>query len=72
MAGRESAHGNKIVKKLFKQIEQLGFTIIHRKNTYVITPPKHITGRVYYTHGTIQCVKPLKADFKKLYNVELD
>ena len=42
------------------------------RNKYKITPPPHLGTRVYFTHGTTKAIKPLCADFKKLYNVDLD
>lgn len=65
-------HANKAVKRLFKQIEALGFEIIARKNGFVIYPPKEIGGQPYYTHGTQKAIKPIVKQFKKIYNVDLD
>jgi acetolactate synthase regulatory subunit len=64
-------HGNKEVKRLFREIEKLGFTVVHMKNNYKIYPPNK-DGRVYITHGTPKAVKAIYADFRKLYGVELD
>ncbi len=67
-----AAHAHKAVKRLFRQIESLGFEIIARKNGFVIYPPKEIGGQPYYTHGTLKAIKPIVKQFKKLYGVDLD
>lgn len=67
-----AVHAHKAVKRLFKQIEALGFEIIARKNGFAIYPPKEIGGQVYYTHGTLKSIKPIVKQFKKIYNVDLD
>ena len=66
-----ATHGNKEVKRLFREIERLGFTIVHIKNTYRIYPPNK-DARVYTTHGTPKAIKAIYSDFRKLYGVELD
>ena len=65
-------HGSKEVTALFRELERLGFVVEHRKNTFKITPPKQIGGRIYLTHGTPKSVKAIYSDFRKLYGIELD
>jgi hypothetical protein len=65
-------HGNKEVKNLLREIEKLGFSVRKVNNTFKITPPKHIPGRIYSTHGTPKSIKAIYSDFRKLYGVELD
>lgn len=66
-------HNDKAVRKLMKEIMRLGFTITRSKNgVYKMTPPSHIDGPVYTTHGTSKCVLPMKRDFRKFYNIDLD
>lgn len=65
-------HNSKAVRKLFKQIEELGFQIDRKKSGgYTIHPPDHISGPVYRTHGTESSLHPIRRDFKKLYNIDL-
>lgn len=66
-----ATHGNKEVKRLFREIERLGFTVVRMKNNYRIYPPNK-DGRVYITHGTPKAIKAIYADFRKIYGVELD
>jgi hypothetical protein len=66
-----SAHSHKQVKRLFKQLESLGFEIVARKTGFVIYPPKEIGGQPYYTHGTVKAIKPIVKQFKKIYGVDL-
>ena len=53
-------------------MERLGFEVVHIKNVFKITPPKHIGGRTYATHGTPKAIKAIYSDFRKIYGVELD
>ena len=65
-------HGTKEIKRLFRQMERLGFEVIQVKNVFKITPPPTIGGRVYTTHGTPKAIKAIYSDFRKIYGVELD
>ena len=65
-------HGSKEIRRLFKELERLGFIVENRKNAFKITPPANIGGRVYVTHGTPKAIKAIYSDFRKLYGVELD
>jgi len=65
-------HGSKQINRFIREIQRLGFNVETTRNKYRITPPPHLGTRVYFTHGTIKAIKPLCADFKKLYGVELD
>jgi hypothetical protein len=56
-------HGNKSIMKFVREIEKIGFKMY---------PPAHLGTRVYTTHGTPQSIKPLCADFEKIYGVVLD
>ncbi|MFZ9715896.1 MAG: hypothetical protein ACO3CH_00365 [Ilumatobacteraceae bacterium] len=65
-------HGSKVITRLFKELQRLGFTVIGTKNNkFRIHPPAHIGGPVYFTHGTPKAVKPIVADMKKIYGVEV-
>lgn len=65
-------HGTKAVTRLFKELQKLGFNVVTtRKGKYKIHPPAHIGGPVYFTHGTPQSIKPMVADIKKIYGVEV-
>lgn len=65
-------HGTTQMKKLIKKLESLGFVVEKNKNgTYSISPPDHINGPVYKTHGTIRALHPMRRDFKRLYNVNI-
>jgi hypothetical protein len=65
-------HGSKQIKKFLTEIQRLGFNVENLNNRYRITPPKHLGNRIYFTHGTPKALKPLCADFQKIYGVELD
>jgi len=66
-------HNDKAVRKLMKEIMRLGFTITRSKSgVYKMTPPPDIKGPVYTTHGTIKSILPMKRDFRKFYNIDLD
>lgn len=69
---KERQHNNKVVKVLLKQIRDLGFEIIQRKNGFQLRPPSNVSGPIYFTHGTPKAVKAIKSDFKKLYDITLD
>lgn len=65
-------HGSKQINRFIKEIQRLGFRVETLRNKYKITPPAHLGTRAYFTHGTPKAIKPLCADFKKIYNVDLD
>lgn len=66
-------HGNKIITQLFKELERLGFNVIHaRNNTFKIVPPQDLGGRIYSTHGTPKAYKALLAYYRKTYGIKLD
>jgi|688.fasta_scaffold31749_13 hypothetical protein len=66
-------HGDKIIKRLFRELERLGFNVVHtRNNKFKIQPPHHIQGPTYFTHGTPKAAKAIQSDIKKLYGVEVD
>jgi len=65
-------HGTKQIRKFIAEIERLGFRVENLNNKFRITPPKHLGTRVYFTHGTKKAIKPLCADFRKIYGVELN
>lgn len=68
-----ATHGDRTVQRLFNEIVRLGFEITRtKKGVYKITPPPHIGGRMYMTHGTTKCLKPMKAAFRKMYGIDLD
>lgn len=65
-------HQSKAVKKVFNELERLGFTVEHKKSgSYRILPPPSIPGQIYNTHGTESCIHPMRRDFKKMYGVDL-
>ena len=65
-------HQSKTMKQVFKELERLGFNVIHKKSgSYSIYPPSTIQGPMYTTHGTESAIHPMRRDFKRLYNVEL-
>ena len=64
-------HGSKVINKLFRELQALGFNVVQKKNCFRITPPAHIGGPVYFTHGTPKAVKAIQADIRKIYGVEV-
>jgi len=66
-------HNSKNVKKLFKDLEILGFVVVRKQSgAYKIDPPPNLRNRrSYYTHGTESCIHQIKRDFKKYYGVDL-
>lgn len=65
-------HGNKEFSALLREIEKVGFRVEKTKSgIYRIYPPKNIGGRVYTTHGTPKAIKPIKAEFRKIYGIDL-
>jgi len=65
-------HGNKSIMKFVREIEKIGFTVINKNNKFKMYPPAHLGTRVYTTHGTPMSIKPLCADFEKIYGIVLD
>lgn len=65
-------HGNKEFSLLVREIERIGFKVEKTKSgVYRMYPPKEIGGRVYITHGTPKAIKPIKAEFRKIYGINL-
>lgn len=66
-------HGNRLLLEFFKELERLGFTVLHKKNGgFVITPPEsNPCQRKYHTHGTLKALLPLRKDIRKIYGVEV-
>lgn len=65
-------HQSKAMKQVFRELERLGFNVIHKKSgAYSIYPPSKIQGPVYTTHGTESALHPMRRDFKRLYNITL-
>lgn len=65
-------HQSKAMKQVFKELERLGFNVIHKKSgTYTILPPSTVVGPAYNTHGTESALHPMRRDFKRLYNIEI-
>jgi hypothetical protein len=65
-------HQSKAVKRVFGELERLGFTVEHKKSgAYRILPPPSLSGGIYNTHGTESCLHPLRRDFKRMYGVDL-
>lgn len=68
-----SAHNDKAVNRLFRELMRIGFEVTKTKNgSFRIKPPKGVEGPIYSTHGTEKCIKPLKRDFRKMYGIDLD
>jgi hypothetical protein len=71
MAAR--AHGSSEVKKLFKEMQRLGFRIENTKSAFIIFPPLSMPDKPKYkTHGTPKAIKAIYSDFRRIYGVELD
>lgn len=65
-------HQSKAVKKVFKEIERLGFTVTQKKSgSYTIIPPSSVNGPIYNTHGTESALHPMRRDFKRMYNIKI-
>lgn len=69
-----SQHENKLVKKFFRELERLGFTVAKKKNgTFVITPPEdNPQQRKYLTHGTLKGLTPMRKEICRIYGVKID
>lgn len=66
-------HQSKQMKKVFRELERLGFDVERKKSgTYrIIPPPSMGSVQTYTTHGTESALHPMRRDFKKLYNIQL-
>lgn len=65
-------HQSPRMKKLLNELNRLGFEIQRGKSgTYKIVPPENIKGPIYTTHGTESALHPMRRDFKKYYNIQL-
>lgn len=66
-------HQSKAIKRVFSELTRLGFVVEHKKSgSYRIVPPSTIQGPVYTTHGTESALHPMRRDFKKYYNINLN
>ena len=66
-------HQSKAVRKVLTELTRLGFTVEQRKSgVYRITPPPGVGGPLYTTHGTESALHPLRRDFKKYYNIDIN
>ena len=64
-------HQSKTMKKVFAELQRLGFDVEQKKSgSYVIIPPDN-NGPIYNTHGTESAYHPIRRDFKRLYNVDI-
>jgi hypothetical protein len=60
------------MKRVFTELERLGFAVEQRRSgTYRIIPPSTVGGPIYTTHGTESALHPMRRDFKKYYNIEI-
>ena len=65
-------HQSKSIKRVFTELERLGFAVEQRKSgSYRIIPPSTVKGPIYTTHGTESALHPMRRDFKKYYNINL-
>ena len=65
-------HGNKEFSAIVREIQAIGFRVERTKRgVYKIYPPAEIGGRMYITHGTPKSIRAIKAEFRKIYGVEL-
>lgn len=65
-------HQSKSMKRVFTELERLGFAVEQRKSgSYRIIPPSTVGGPIYTTHGTESALHPMRRDFKKYYNIEI-
>jgi hypothetical protein len=66
-------HGTAEIKKLFRELQRLGFKVENMKNSFVIFPPASMADKPKYkTHGTPKAIKAIYSDFRRIYGVELD
>lgn len=64
-------HQSKTMKKVFAELQRLGFNVEQKKSgSYTIIPPDG-QGPIYNTHGTESAYHPIRRDFKRLYNVDI-
>lgn len=65
-------HQSKTVKRVFGELERLGFVVKQKKSgSYSIIPPSNIEGPIYNTHGTESALHPMRRDFKRMYNITI-
>lgn len=65
-------HQSSRMKKVLQELIRLGFSVERAKSgVYKILPPPSINGPMYTTHGTESAIHPMRRDFKKYYNIEL-
>lgn len=65
-------HQSKTVKRVFGELERLGFVVKQKKSgSYCIIPPSNIEGPIYNTHGTESALHPMRRDFKRMYNITI-
>jgi len=67
-------HNSKQMKKLLRELEDVGFTITKKTKSGVvkILPPSTISGPVYCTHATESAFHQIKRDFAKMYGVSFE
>lgn len=65
-------HGIKEFNAVLREVEAIGFRVEKtKKGVYKMYPPREIGERVYMTHGTPKSLKAIKAQFRKIYGIEL-
>jgi hypothetical protein len=65
-------HQSSRMKKVLTELNRLGFQVERGKSgVYKILPPPSIGGPMYTTHGTESALHPMRRDFKKYYNINL-
>lgn len=65
-------HQSSRMKKVLAELKRLGFEVERAKSgVYKIIPPPDIEGPMYTTHGTESALHPMRRDFKRYYNIEL-
>jgi hypothetical protein len=66
-------HQSSKMKSVLKELTRLGFSVERNKSgTYKIVPPPNIEGPIYTTHGTESAYHPMRRDFKRMYNVNIE
>lgn len=66
-------HQSKAMRKVLAELTRLGFNVEQKKSgVYRITPPKGVDGPMYTTHGTESALHPMRRDFKKYYNIDIN
>lgn len=69
MAGQ---HDHPLIRKLFRDLQRLGFRVEQKKNGFKIHPPTELGGPTYHTHGTLKAHKALRAYYRKTYGIKLE